>query len=276
MDVVADSALAPFEPGRLIRIARGALTVDIAPAAGGRIEQIHCAGIDWLQGHDARHAGMIAWGCYPMLPWAGRLRHGRFSSDGEEYRLPLNLGAHAIHGVGFALPWQVERHMASCVELSLHLPHDERWPFGGSAHQRIEIGDSHLRLELSVTAGARPMPAELGWHPWLRKPVTVEFAPTRAYPRDGEGIATLPLVDPPPPPWDDCFIFPAESRIVLRRHGRTLRLSSDCDHWVVYDAPARTTCVEPQSGPPDAFNLRPRLLQPGETLARWFLWDWGA
>ena len=43
---------------------------------------------------------------------------------------------------------------------------------------------------------------------------------------------------------------------------------------VVYDMPERTTCVEPQSGPPDAFNLEPRRLAPGETLERWFRLVW--
>ena len=53
-----------------------------------------------------------------------------------------------------------------------------------------------------------------------------------------------------------------------------MRLTSDCRHWVVYDEPAHATCVEPQSGPPDAFNLEPLVLAPGETLQRWFLMEW--
>ena len=32
-------------------------------------------------------------------------------------------------------------------------------------------------------------------------------------------------------------------------------MSSSCDHWVVYDEPEHAVCIEPQSGPPDAFNL---------------------
>ncbi len=67
------------------------------------------------------------------------------------------------------------------------------------------------------------------------------------YPRDGEGIATLPCVDPTTGPWDDCFI--ADS-ITLIRGGQRLRLRSDHDHWVVYDGTPHATCVEPQSGPP--------------------------
>ncbi|MEO6102255.1 MAG: aldose epimerase, partial [Pseudoxanthomonas sp.] len=60
----------------------------------------------------------------------------------------------------------------------------------------------------------------------------------------------------------------------LQRAGQQLRLSSDCTHWVVYDQPSFATCVEPQSGPPDAFNLEPSVLAPGATLQKHFLIEW--
>lgn len=264
--------MAPMQPGPLVTIACGRLRVAIAPQAGGRVAQIHCDGIDHLVGHDEAGQAMIAWGSYPMLPWAGRIRHGRFGFQGREYQLPLNLGEHAIHGVAFAMPWQVEAHETHAVELSLALPEDERWPFGGTAHQRIEVGEDRLEMELSVRAGPVPMPAAIGWHPWFRKPERLLFSPSRMYPRDQEGIATLPLVEPLPGPWDDCFINQAP--VVLQRAGQRLQLSSDCTNWVIYDQTAHATCIEPQSGPPDAFNLEPTLVLPGETLRKRFLIEW--
>ena len=85
-------------------------------------------------------------------------------------------------------------------------------------------------------------------------------------------MATRPLASPPPGPWDDCFLNDAP--VVLHRGGQRVTLTSDCTHWVVYDMPAHATCVEPQSGPPDAFNLEPRSLAPGQTLERWFAIEW--
>ncbi len=273
MAVHVDSALAPMAPGELLHIGRGSLSVVIAPSAGGRVAQIRYAGVEWLVGHDDGHPEMIAWGSYPMLPWAGRIRHGRFGFDGQRFALPLNLGAHAIHGVGFAAPWQVDAHGTHEAALSLALPEDARWPFGGVASQRFHVSEHALRMELAVTAGAHGMPVTLGWHPWFRKPDRLVFAPARAYPRDDEGIACLPLVDPPPPPWDDCFIN--AQPVELHRAGQQLRLSSNCDHWVVYDEPVHATCVEPQTGPPDAVNLGlAHYLAPGETLSAWFQLDW--
>ena len=66
-------------------------------------------------------SAMIAWGSYPMVPWAGRVRDGRFDFQGNSYELPLNLGEHAIHGVGFGLPWRVDSHEENLIGLSLVL-----------------------------------------------------------------------------------------------------------------------------------------------------------
>lgn len=257
-------ALASMPAGPLLTLQRGAIEVDMAPEAGGRIAQLRVNGIEQLIGPGDGWPAMIAWGCYPMVPWAGRVRDGRFRFEGREWQLPRNLGEHAIHGIGFAMPWRVERFDESSAHLSLALSTDADWPFGGIARQHIAILENEVQLVLSVQAGARAMPAEIGWHPWFRKPDRLEFMPSRMYPRDADGIAILPLGPPSPGPWDDCFL--SDGDIVLHRNGRALRLSSPCRHWVVYDGTAHATCVEPQSGPPDAFNLAQRVLQPGEVL----------
>ncbi len=267
-----DAALRPLSPGPLHRIARGGLVVEIAPSAGGRVAQITHEGQAWLQAHDEAHAGAIAWGSYPMLPWAGRLRHGSFVFDAREYRLPINLGAHAIHGLGFTLPWHVETHTQDEIVLTLALPADERWPFGGHARQHLVARRDQLIMGLSITADAHAMPVVIGWHPWLRKPERVTFTPEAMYPRDAEGIATPLPGAPTPPPWDDCFVH--REPVLIERAGRALRLSSDCAHWVVFDALPEVSCFEPQTGPPDAFNHEPPVLRRGQTRSAWFSWEW--
>ncbi len=273
-DEPLDAALRPLAPGELLAIGNGKPEVRIAPAAGGRIAQMSFDGVDWLCGWSEDNAAAIAWGCYPMVPWAGRIRRAQFRFDGRDYQLPANLGAHAIHGTGFTQRWQVASQSPAEVELSLQLPRDGNWPFGGSARQRLVVTDGTLRMELSLTADQHAMPRPvLGWHPWFRKPDRFDFTPGRCYPRDAEGIATRPLASAPPGPWDDCFIN--ERGVILHRAGQALRLTSDCDHWTVFDQRAHATCVEPQSGPPDAFNLDPgQRLEPGETIAVWFLLEW--
>ena len=81
---------------------------------------------------------------------------------------------------------------AGLARLSLELPEEPAWPFGGIARQYVEIRGNEVRLLLSLQAGARSMPAEIGWHPWFRKPERLEFSPSQMYPRDADGIAILP------------------------------------------------------------------------------------
>lgn len=265
-------AMAPLAPGPLIRLSHGALHVEVAPQAGGRIASIVRKDVEQLVGYSQSNTAMIGWGCYPMLPWAGRIRDGRFKFEARNFQLPLNMGAHAIHGIGFAMPWQMESRDARSMELSLALPQDECWPFGGTACQRMELSEDQLEFHLSVKAGALAMPAVIGWHPWFRKPQRLSFSPDGIYPRDADGIATLPLAPPSAGPWDDCF---ANTKTVTLEYAEyQVHLSSDCTHWVVYDEADEAACVEPQSGPPDAFNIEPFVLQPGGTLHRWFRMAW--
>jgi aldose 1-epimerase len=245
------------------------IQVDVAPDAGGRVAQITADGTALLVAESEAHEpSPLAWGSYPMVPWAGRIRQGRFRFDGEDYQLPVNFGDHAIHGVGFGEAWTVTQQTPDRAELALPLPSDTRWPFGGSARQRIAVDDATVRFELAAVAGQRPMPASLGWHPWFRKPERFEFHPDAMYRRDDEHIAVDELVGIPEGPWDDCFVN--EQPVQLTIDGVDLRLTSGCREWVVYDMPAHATCIEPQSAPPDAFNLRPNRIEPGDELQIWF------
>jgi aldose 1-epimerase len=221
--------------------------------------------------HGAPDGQPMSWGSFLMAPWAGRVRRGRFSLDGVEHHLDVNLPPHAIHGTTFTRPWTVDLVDGSDVTMSVPLG----WELGGTAQQRIAVTDREVRCELSVTAGDQPMPAEVGWHPWFVLPDELVFEPEAMYRRDDEGIPDGTLVPPGPQPWDDCFV--GADRAVLRWRGTEpleLTVTSDCDHWVVYTEPTHAACVEPQSGPPDAFNLRPRILAPGTTLTRTMWWRW--
>jgi aldose 1-epimerase len=95
------------------------------------------------------------------------------------------------------------------------------------------------------------------------------------YKRDREGIPTGELVPVGPHPWDDCFTRLGEPAVVLRWPGAImLTLDTSCSCLVVYDEPEHAICVEPQTGPPDAFNLSPRVVRPGEPLVATATWSW--
>ena len=76
--------------GELHWLRCGELEVAFAAGAGGRVAHLRYQGVEWLV--DAQQAGpaAIVRGCYPMVPWAGRIRRGQFHFDGRPHRLPLN------------------------------------------------------------------------------------------------------------------------------------------------------------------------------------------
>jgi aldose 1-epimerase len=261
-----NGAMTSDHPSRLL-IGTDAIRIEIEPSAGGRISQVTCNGVELLIGRGAGTDDPVRWGCYPMVPWAGRVRHGRFELDGITHQLPVGPDGHAMHGVGFTSAWTVTGRTDVAVEMSLQLPTDETWPFGGHSWQRIAVDATTISLELSVTAGDRRFPATIGWHPWFRKPTGIEFHPVTMY-RRVDGIAVDEQIAVPPGPWDDCFVNTRP--VVAVVDGIVVELRSDCTDWVVYDETPHATCIEAQSGPPDAFNIRSEVLDSGHTLSRWY------
>ena len=259
------------------RLVTERITVEVDPAAGGRLTQLWVDGSPVLVGYDDVPAALctsdgspaaMAWGAYPMVPWAGRIRHGRFTFRGREHSLPPNDGDHAIHGVGFASSWSVSLARPDRLRLEVDLPADDRWPFGGHVVQTVSVTNDGVLLRMQVTAGEQAFPLSIGWHPWFRKPDRFDFHPARMYRRDAEGIAVDHLVEVSPGPWDDCFtnVLP----VGLSIDGVNLELTSGCTHWVVFDELPHATCVEPQSAPPDAFTIASQVLAPGESEHAWF------
>jgi aldose 1-epimerase len=257
----------------------GEVSVTVHPDAGARIGQIVVADqpllID-LPTEQRPHP--MLWGSFPMAPWAGRIRGGRFSFEGVDHQLAINHhdgpdpgNAHAIHGLAFDRPWQVRGVAGASCTCSTEFD----WEFGGLATQTVTVHDDHVDVILVVESTGATFPAEIGWHPWFRKPDQLEFTPTAMYRRDAFGIPTGELVEPSDGPWDDCFVN--TERVVLRYDrpvAPLVRIVSDCDHWVVYDHPTDATCVEPQSGPPDAYNLSPHVVSPQRPLIRTMTISW--
>ena len=216
---------------------------------------------------------LIEWGCYPMAPWAGRTRDGRFAFDGVHYRMPKNLGSHAIHGTVFDVPWEAEDATTFRAALG------RRWPFPGFVRQQIQLDDKELRLRLEVHATDTPMPAAAGWHPWFLRnvggrEVVVDFRPGYMLERDEAGIATERRVRPPAGPWDDCFGGVTQPVRLAWPGVLTLDMETSCEFFVVYDQPVHAVCIEPQTDPPDSLNHDPVVVVPGQPLVATTTWRW--
>ena len=239
----------------------GSTTLRVDRARGGRLASFIVNGHEVLvQPERGRAPDPLLWGCYPMAPFAGRTRGGRFRWGGKVHELPINHAGHAIHGTVFDERWLIEQADATYLRLRRRL--DPGWPFPGWAVQEMALYPQRLELRLEVHSADLPFPATAGWHPWFRRrlevggSLVVGLDAGRWYPRgpDGMPLGTLEPV-PPPRPWDDCFTAVKWPVTLTWPGALEMTMMSTCSHVVLYDQPRHAICVEPQSGPPDALNL---------------------
>ena len=246
--------------------------LEIAPADGGRIRSLRVRGVELLR---ATGRSELDWGCYPMAPWTGRVRNGRFTFAGRGYALPLRHEAHAIHGTVYYRPWRVVDDQTLTTDLG------EDWPFAGFVRQHYRLSSGRLDLRIEVHATAEPMPASCGWHPWfLRRLSTggearIEFDAGFMLTRDAENIPGEPKVPPRPGPWDDAFGDVRWPATIRWSNGIELRLTSACRYAVVYDEQVDGICIEPTTAPPNALNAGATIVTPGAPLVAECTWEWG-
>lgn len=231
---------------------------------GARIGSLRVGDTELLVTGDADD-DPIQWGAYVMAPWVGRIRDGVFSHEGVTVELPRRFGEHAGHGLVDDIEWTrvdapSDRHHHT--RLAVDIP--EPWPFGGRVEHDVTLYADRLVAVITITAGERSMPAESGWHPWFRTEGPITFHPRAMYERD-DMIPTGELITPAPPPWDDCFL--GDGPITFPLGPLDVTVDHDHDHVVVFDGLAdHGIAVEPQTGPPDAVHIRPRILPPGGVL----------
>ena len=128
-------------------------------ARGGRLVSLRPFGDDrelvtGLSGMDAPPE--ICDGCFPMAPYAGRVRGGRFTFANRRVQLPVVLGGHAIHGLVYDREWAVTGPSTMSCDL------DGRWPFGGRALLDIRLTPRSLDMRLTYRAAA-VMHTVLAW-----------------------------------------------------------------------------------------------------------------
>ena len=242
------------------------VAVDVG--AGGRVASLVVHDAELLVEPDDNP---VLWGGYPMVPFAGRIRNGEFEFGEITYSVPKNFGEHAMHGFGFESPW------TQISDDTIELEFAEPWPFAGRVAQRFSIDDHRLTITMTATADER-QPIVLGWHPWFRKSTAhgeaiLDFQPGDMYERGDEPLPTGVLVEPKPRPWDDCFTN-LRSDPTISWGDLRVTLRSNADHWVVFDEMEHAICVEPQTGPPNSFNLAPQVLEEGDKLELVLTLDW--
>ena len=249
------------------------ITVEVDLDHGARLSSVRWNGYEFSV---QKRESQLSWGWYPMVPWAGRVLHGKFRrGDGSEVQLPTDvLPPHAIHGLGYHLPWQDCGNGVSRVDFPA--PYD-----GASAELRISVDKNVLRYELEYFPGSCTLPGWLGVHTWFPRNIgagideaQVLFDAEKMLKVDETLMPDGTFISPiTPQPWDDVFYNPKGIPTTLWRGGARLEVISPSPWWVVYTLDSAGVCIEPQTAPPNAQNLgidlqRAHLLQADFTFTK--------
>ena len=224
----------------------------------------------------------FALACFPMVPYANRIAHGRFNFGARTVHLKRNWGEdpHPLHGQGWRVPWQVCAATTSSALLIVEGGADE-WPWHYLAEQQVQLSRSALSIRLSIENLAQsPMPVMLGLHPYFCDPDQAQlqartpsvwltdeaFLPTEevATPLDWsfDRARLLTAV-----PLDHCFTHWNGSAVIRWPDLKVDVRARNCGFLHVYAPPTRDFfCVEPLSAAAGALNRNRNeatVVQPG-------------
>ncbi|MFF4915864.1 aldose epimerase family protein [Streptomyces tendae] len=257
-----------------ITLTAGDAEATVLPGNGGRIGGLRVGGTELLRQGER-------YGCFPMVPWCGRIRDGRFRDGAVVHQMPLNSPPHAIHGTARDAAWRTARVTADEAVITYDLV--DPWPYPGRVTQVAALAEDGLTLSMSVETYESSFPAQIGWHPWFNRTldgengtgVEIAFDPAWQEERGDDHLPTGNRVEPKPGPWDDCFGMPDGVDVTLTWPGRLELKVTSREQWaVVYDEQEAAVCVEPQTGPPNGLNTLPRLVTPLEPLEATTTWRW--
>ena len=111
---------------------KGNIHLQIYPHDGARITSLKAFGSEVLrQWQPQRRA--FQYGCFPMVPWAGRLGNATLNAGGQCYSLPANKPPHALHGMACYSTWEIIDKTAD--SLTLRMPLTSPWPWQGEVIQ---------------------------------------------------------------------------------------------------------------------------------------------
>ncbi len=259
----------------------------VAPRPGGVIREFTWHGEDVLRPTPSGAAGdPFAAACFPMVPFANRIAHGRFSACGRSVQLEPNWSEdpHPIHGQGWRAPWEVTAATATSATLRFEGGGNE-WPWRYGCEQRLQLAPDRLSIRLSIeNLSDAPMPAMLGLHPyfpraaqarmWARLP-RVWLADSDALPVEEAQTPAAwrfePAREVQAVPLDHCFCgWNGEASLLWPERAVSVR-ATRCSFLHVY-APSGHDffCIEPQTAAAGALGRSAEetpVLAPGMRMA---------
>jgi aldose 1-epimerase len=158
---------------RRLELRAGRLEVRLLPAVGGSIVGFDRIGEEGrqplLRGAVDDITDVLDASCFPLVPFANRIRGGQFECDGRRIRLAPDMAGDPspLHGQGWKAAWTLVDSTDRSAELVYR--HDAgEWPWEYEARQTIAVDEAGLSLRLSCrNLSAARMPCGLGLHPYF-------------------------------------------------------------------------------------------------------------
>jgi len=212
--------------------------------------------------------------CFPLMPYGGRLRNGRFRFEGREVTYALNglPEKHSSHGDGWTRPWSLthlDRRSATMT-----LSHGPQVPLRYSCTQTVSVDPHQVNIVLVLgNLESQRIPVGVGLHPYFahRSDAILsanlpaqwhwddELMPLERGPnpdadafRRGKAVMGLPVAAEFDG-WD------GEARILWPKQGLSVHLTTSppMKHAVVWVPTGKEFfCFEPTSHATDALNAR--------------------
>lgn len=266
----------PGPRGPEVRYRSDELEVIAYPEDGARITSLKAFGQEVLRQWSPERRG-FQYGCFPMVPWVGRVGGGLLYHDGAVHQLEVNRPPHALHGLACFKPWIVDSDGSFVLDLA------DVWPWPGTARQRISVEDAALTIGLEVSTAGEPFPAAAGWHPWFSRwlsesnPVPESEAQLRFDAEWQEEAAANQLptgrrIEPLPGPWDNCFGNDHPATADIQWPGLRMDMTSSTGWLTAFTEPPDAFCVEPLTGPPNGVNTAPQVVRKGAPLRIETIW----
>lgn len=218
-------------------------------------------------------------GAAVLIPYAGRVRRGRYAFEGVEYQLPVGRTGHAIHGFAKDSQWDPVERTDDTVRLRARLA-GEGYPGVLEAEVAYAIGRTEFSTTCEVkNVGKHDCPLAVGFHPYFLAEEWSISAEGRAhkylladgYFPTGQRVACSLAERSPSATLDDPFSV--AGTVTLKGRGGSLTiLRKRMPYLLIYDgkyAEGKSVAIEPYTALPDAYNNGVGLLRlrPGGEFA---------
>ena len=152
-------------------LASGSLQLELVSSVGGAVTRFDYIKsgllIPILRASPSPLQNIRQAACFPLIPFANRIRGGSFRFRGREVHLAPRFPGEPlpIHGQGCLASWQVE--FASGDKAVLAFDHEpDEWPWAYESRQYFTLSEDYLNVRLTCrNLSSEQMPCGLGLHP---------------------------------------------------------------------------------------------------------------